>query len=164
MSVRCGNCLHHISEAEAVKVYHQLSASASILITWDEWPYSTTTIANPEDTASQAYLRNIGILSRKTKCQDPMCINQKELKQNKISEMDGVYHHSNYSKKIGLTCTCSLEMYLPRQRAKMVDNLARGAMSTMSPWLIISWTQDASVEFRQMPHLKSCCWAAIHPG
>ena len=23
-----------------------------------------------------------------------MCINQKELKQNKISEMDGVYHHS----------------------------------------------------------------------
>ena len=24
MSVRCGNCLHHISEAEPVKVYHQI--------------------------------------------------------------------------------------------------------------------------------------------
>jgi len=26
-----------------------------------------------------------------------MCINQTELKQNKISEMDGVYHHAKYS-------------------------------------------------------------------
>ena len=33
VSVRCGNCLHHISEAEPVKVYHQnwiLSAFESI--------------------------------------------------------------------------------------------------------------------------------------
>ena len=28
-----------------------------------------------------------------------MCINQKNLKQNKISEMDGVYHHTKYSLK-----------------------------------------------------------------
>ena len=28
-----------------------------------------------------------------------MCINQKELKQNKISEMDGVYHHSKCSER-----------------------------------------------------------------
>ena len=35
----------------------------------------------------------MGILCSIKRSQDPKCVNQKELKQNKISEMDGVYHH-----------------------------------------------------------------------
>ena len=58
-----------------------------------------------------------------------MCINQKELKQNKISEMDGVYHHIKYSSKVVL-----VNMYLITWTtfnvSKMAENLERKKVTT----------------------------------
>ena len=53
-----------------------------------------------------------------------MCINQKELKQNKISEMDGVYHHSKtIQRESSQLVPDYLNIFNPLQRWQ--DNLSR---------------------------------------
>ena len=54
-----------------------------------------------------------------------MCINQKELKQNKISEMDGVYHHTKYSRKVALVSFMYLITWTTFNVSKMAENLER---------------------------------------
>ena len=54
-----------------------------------------------------------------------MCINQKELKQNKISEMDGVYHHTKYSGKVALVSFMYLITWTTFNVSNMAENLER---------------------------------------